>query len=173
MKTKISRVGGSIGGGIEVLNSWWSSVSAKQNYRAMGKKLSKRERDFCHHLAETGQLKVSSILAGFAPAGAATQATRMMRRQRVKDYYERLLTEQMSAGVSISKDAVKAKLVVMINSDTVSNKDKLTALTMICKLNRYFDSPISKMEALTPSEIREAIQLATKSTSGLPLQIEG
>jgi len=133
----------------------------------MGKKLSKRERDFCHHLAETGQLKVSAILSSYAPAGAATTATRLMKRPRVKAYYERLLTEQMSAGVSISKDAVKAKLVVMINSDTVSNKDKLTALTMICKLNRYFDSPIHKMEGLTPSEVREAIQMATTSSTKL------
>lgn len=133
----------------------------------MAKKLSRREREFVRNLVLSGQMRQSAQLAGYSVAGASVQATRLMQRPRVKAYYEALLVEQMTAGVAISKDAIRAKLVTMVNSETISTKDKLTALDMLCRLSQFYKSPIEKLSELTPSEVREAIKMATTSSTKL------
>ena len=130
----------------------------KKKEQELSADLNMRERKFVLEYAKSGSGKDAAIMAGYAPSSAKSQASKLLKKQKIKKYLDVLMQEMETPAIATASEVLEYLSDVMRGLTTdqefsplgekeevrAPTKDRIKAAIQLLK--RYPDDRLSKAQ---------------------------
>jgi DNA-directed RNA polymerase subunit RPC12/RpoP len=122
----------------------------------MAHKLSKQEELFAQHYLLTRNGRQSAIQAGYSESNASQCASRLLKKERVRDEIKRLEASTLTES-NITRPMLEAFYVGIMMDKALTVDQRLKASDQLCKIKGFYMRSLDMLLGLSPDEIRRAI----------------
>lgn len=123
----------------------------------MKRGVTKQEAVFAQHYILTRNGRQSAILSGYSETNASQCASRLLKRERVRNEIKRLEASMLSES-NITRPMLEAFYVGIMRDKTATLDQRLKASDLLCKVKGFYMRSLDMLLGLSPDEIRQAIE---------------